>query len=241
MDYTKLIRNPEKIHHVLEELPDNRLVTKKPIKVYFPARYAERSLATIGVKTSTVGIFGIVLEDTYFAVMMVNAMVELKPSSTTKVLFDDEPYFCCTFEANDTFINSLDLVKTDTLVYRIYSEIVAKGKVPWYLSYLDMARIFDTAPKHAGANIGKQHVVTELMVSIIARSKQDRRLNYRHVVDKFSNIHDNPPAYIALKNLTYAATNTVTRIGGSFFGDGLVSALTNPADRVERIENILRK
>ena len=61
------------------------------------------------------------------------------------------------------------------------------------------------------------------------------------VVDDLKTIRKNPPAYIALKNLTYAATNTVARIGGSFFGDGLVSALTNPSERVERIESILRK
>ena len=241
MDYLKLIRNPEKVHAVIEELPDNRLVVKKPLKVYVPARFAERNLASVGIKTSTVGIFAMVVEDTYYAVCLVNAMVEMKPSSTTKVIIDDENYYCFSFEAGDTLITSLNLIKTDTLVYRIYAEIVAKGKVPWYLSYVDMSKIFDTASKHAGANIGKQHEVTELMVSIIARSKENRHLNYRHVVDDLKTIRKNPPAYIALKNLTYAATNTVARIGGSFFGDGLVSALTNPSERVERIESILRK
>lgn len=241
MDYTKLIRNPEKIHAVLEELPDKRLIAKKPIKVYIPARFAERNLASIGIKTSTVGICAIVLDDTYYAVLLVNAMIEIKPSATTKILIDDEPFYCFSFEANDTFISSLDLVKTDTLVYRVYAEIVSKGKVPWYLSYLDLAKIFDTAGKHAGANIGRQHEVTELMISIIARSSENRHLNYRQVIKNMSDIHKNPPVYISLKNLTYAATNTITRIGGSFFGDGLVSALTNPSDRVERIESILRK
>ena len=110
MDYLKLIRNPEKVHAVIEELPDNRLVVKKPLKVYVPARFSERNLASVGIKTSTVGIFAMVVEDTYYAVCLVNAMVEMKPSSTTKVIIDDENYFCFSFEAGDTLITSLNLV-----------------------------------------------------------------------------------------------------------------------------------
>lgn len=241
MDFKKLQRNAEKIHSVLEELPDGRLVTKKAIKIYIPSRFIERGLAEIGIKTHIVGIYAIVLDDTYYAVSLVNAMVQIEPSSTTKVMFDEEQYYEFSFDPGSTVLSSTNLVKTDTLVYRIYAEIISKGNVPWYLGYLDLAKIFDTAKYHAGANIGKNHEVTELVISIISRDKENRHLNYRQVVKDFNEIKTKPPVYISLKNLTYAATNTTNRIAGSYFGDGLVSALVNVTDRVEGIENILRR
>ena len=241
MDFKKLQRNAEKIHSVLEELPDGRLVTKKAIKIYIPSRFIERGLAEISIKTHIVGIYAIVLDDTYYAVSLVNAMVQIEPSSTTKVMFDEEQYYEFSFDPGSTVLSSTNLVKTDTLVYRIYAEIISKGNVPWYLGYLDLAKIFDTAKYHAGANIGKNHEVTELVVSIIARDKENRHINYRQVVKDFNEIKTKPPVYISLKNLTYAATNTTNRIAGSYFGDGLISALVNPTDRLEKIENILRR
>jgi len=234
-------RNGEAVQACLKELPDERLVTTKGCKIYIPVRYASRGLASIGIETHIVGIYGIVVEDQYYAVCSVNAMQRIEPSSSVKIVLDDEEYYEFTFDPGSTVISSLQLVKTDTLVFKIYDEIISKGRVPWYLGYEDLGRLFDTAPYHAGAKIGQNHEVMELLISMIARDPKDRRIYYRQSVKSLEDVQKRPPAFIPLRSTIYGATNTTSKLAGSYFKDGLTSALVSPADRVEPIEEILRR
>lgn len=241
MNPKSLKRDPKKIHEALKELDDGRLVALKDLKIYIPTRFAERELAYVGVETVIVGIYAIVVEDAYYGVSTVNAMLRIEPTSTLKVKHEDEEYYEFFFPKGSTVLASVHLVRMDTLTYRIYDEIISKGRVPWYLSYADMGRLFDTAKYHANANIGQNNEVTELIVSMISRDPKDRTKYYRQTVKSMDDVIKNPPAFIPLRSVQYAATNTTNKLAGSYFSDGLVSALVSPADRVERIEDILRR
>lgn len=241
MNPKKLIRDPKKVHAYLRELPDGRLVTTKGCKIYVPARFAERGLAQIGIESYIVGIYAIVIDDLFYGVSMVNAMHQIDPSSTMIVQVDGDEYYEFTFDPGATVFTTTQLVRTDTLVYRIYDEIFSKGRVPWYLGYMELAKLFDTAVKHAGAKIGQQQEVTELLVSLIARDPKDRTRYYRQSVTSPEEIMKNPPAFIPLRSVQYGATNTTNKLAGSYFSDAMVSALVSPTDRVERIESLLRR
>jgi hypothetical protein len=241
MDRNQFVREPARVLAVLKELPDLRLVTTKPLKVYIPTRFAERGLAQIGIETHIVGIAMLVVEDKYSSILMVNAMMRIDPTSTVKVKMGEDEFYEFFFEPGSTFISSLELVKTDTLVYKIYDELFSKGRVPWYVTYSDLGKIFNTAREHAGANIGGNHEVTELLVSMIARNSSDRHQYYRQSIEKMADLIKNPPAFIPLRSVTYSATNTTNKLGGSYFHEGVVSALNSPAERVERLESLLRR
>lgn len=241
MDPRSLVRDPARVHACLRELPDGRLVATKNVKIYVPTRFAERGLASIGIETHIVGIYAIVAEDKYYGVSLVNAMQRIEPTATVKVVVQDDEYYEFSFAPGATVVSSVQLVKTDTLVYKIYDEIIAKGRVPWYLGYPELGKLFDTAKYHAGANIGQNHEVTELIVSIIARDPQNRARYYRQAVRSMADVAKTPPAFIPLRSVTYAATNTTNKLAGSYFKEGLVSALVTPAERVERIEELLRR
>lgn len=241
MNPKSLSHDPSKVHAVLKELPDGRLVTTKGCKLYIPSRYAERDLAYVGIETQIVGICAITVEDRYYGVMMVNAMMRIEPTTTVKIMIEDEEFYEFGFDPGSTVIASTALVKQDTLVYRIYDEIIAKGRVPWYLSYIQLSHLFDTAKYHAGANIGQNSEVTELIVSMIARNPDDRHQYYRKDISSLASIEKHPPAFIALRSVIYAATNTTNKLAGSYFHEGLVSALVTPTERVERIEDLLRR
>lgn len=241
MDRKKLIRDASKVHACLKELQDGRVVTTKLVKIYIPARFAERGLAFIGIETKIVGIYAIVVDDQYYGVSMVNAMMRIEPTATVKVSIDEEEFYEFSFEPGSTVISSVQLIKTDTLVYQIYDEIIAKGRVPWYLGYLDLGKLFDTAKYHAGANIGTNHEVIELIVSMIARDAKDRHRYYRSTVASIADMRQNPPVFIPLRSVTYAATNTLNKLAGSYFSEGLVSSLVSPTERVERMDDLLRR
>lgn len=240
MDKNLLIRDAEKVKACLRELEDGRLVTTKPLKIQIPARFAERGLASIGIESFIVGIYAMILEDQYYAVSTVNAMIRIDPTSTVRITIDGDEYYEFSFDPGSTVIQSLDLVQTDTIVYKIYNEIFAKGRVPWYLGYNDLAKLFDSAKYHANANIGQNQEVTELLVSIIARNQDDRHQFYRQFARTLDDLKK-PPAFIPLRSVSYAATNTLNKLAGSYARDGLISALVNPSTRVERIEALLRR
>jgi len=240
MNIKSLVRDPSKIHEALQELDDFKVVARQECKIYIPARFVERNLAELGVENYITGICAIVVGD-FFAVMNVCAMLKIEPVQTLKIRIQGDEYYEFYFPKGSTVITTTELVKKDTLVYRIYDEIISKGKVPWYLDYNDLGKIFDTAKLHAGANIGQNSEVTELIVSMIARDRVDKTKYYRTVINSLDDLKKNPPTYIPLRSVIYAATNTTNKLAGSYFATSTVSALVSPATRTERIEAILRR
>lgn len=238
MDVRKLIRDPSKVLPTLVEQEDNSLVTIKGCRIYIPSRFAERGLASIGAEIYITGICAIAVGE-YYGVMMVNAMMRIDPTEINRLTVDSDEYLEFVFQPGSTVITNLNLAKTETLTYRIYDEIIAKARVPWYITYFDLARIFDTAQEHAGANIGTNKEVTELLISIIARTRKERTKYYRQGIGSKEEIMTNPPYYASLKDVSLSATNAVNKLGGGYFRDGVVSAINSPSTRVERLEEIL--
>lgn len=238
MDVSKLVRNPAAVRETLHEMEDNSLVTAKGCRIYIPARFAERGLAFLGGETYVIGILAIAV-DNFYSVMMVNAMIRIDPAEINTVQHDGDDYLEFVFHPGSVVIPNLNLAKTDTLTYKIYDEIIAKARVPWYLTYFDMPHIFDTAREHAGANIGANREVTELLVSVSARNNKNRIEYYRQIIQSEDDLKTNPPFYAPLKDVSLSATNAFNKLGGGYFRVGTVSAIVNPSDRVERIEAIV--
>jgi hypothetical protein len=239
MNPKQLVRDADKVKAALRETSDGKLVAVKPVKIYIPSRYVEVGLATIGIETSICGVYAITVEGSFYAVSLINAMVRIEPTSMMKILIDGDEYYEFEFEKGATVIPMLDLVKADAIVYKIYNEIIAGGHTPWFLSYVDMALIFDTAKEYAGANIGQNHEVTELLVSIVARDARNRHQFYRQTIEDMHDLLTNPPVFIPLRSPEYAAGNTLNKLAGSYFSRGVVSALVTPTTRLERLDQIL--
>ncbi len=240
MDITKLVRDASKIHGALAEIMDNetpQLVCLEQMRIILPARFAERNLASLGADTYIAGMYAMVVGN-HYAVMQVNAMTRIEPAETNSIMIDGDEYLEFIFDPGNVVISNLLLAKEDTLTYRIYDEILAKARVPWYIEYLDLAKIFDTAVKHAGARIGMNKELTELLVSLIARDPADRTRYFRQILTDAAKLRSKP-YYASLKDNTLMATNTVAKLGGGYFRQGTISALVSPAERVERIEEFL--
>jgi hypothetical protein len=239
MDIRNLIRDPDRIKACFTETPDGRLVTSKEVKIYIPARFEERNLAEVGVEVYIVGVYAVVLEDKYYSVSTINAMVRIEPNSILKMKINGVDHYEFTFKPGGTVISSLQLVKKDTLVYRLYDELFSKGRVPWYLNYYDLGTLLDSAKEHAGTNVGEKSEVIELIVSMLARDPTDRTKYYRMSAKTLEDVQQHPPAFIPLKSVFYAATNTTNKLAGSYFSHGVVGSLVSPADRTERLEALL--
>lgn len=241
MQELKWVRDPERVKATRVKLDDGSVITKTGCKIIIPARYEEKGLITIGTNTSIVGLYAMVLDDGAYAVSMINAMINIDPVSHRKIKIGVEDYYEFTFNKGSVLYKNVTLVKSDNVVYQLYVELLSGGKIPFYLGYEDMARLFDTAKKHAGSVVGTNREVTELIVSLMARRKGDLTKYYREGIKSRSELTTNPPTFVALRNVSFTPSNTTDRLGGSYFEVGMVAALNNPTERPERIETILRR
>jgi len=241
MDPAQLVRDASRVHACLQEMPDGRVMCTKRVTIQIPARFAERNLAYVGMDNYILGIYAIIVEDLYYGISLINAMIPIDPGKTNRIKVLGQDYLEFVFEPGSTVFKTLDLVKTDTIPYNIYDELLSSGRIPWYIGYDDLGKLFDTAQYHAGANIGQNREVTQLLASWVARDPDDLTRFFRTTIRSVEDMRKKRPAFIPMKSVEYSATNTTNKLGGSYFSLGVVSALNDPSDRVEPIEAILRK
>lgn len=231
------IRDGNRVKSNFKKLGE-KWITTKTCHIFFPCHYEEKRLAMVTDRVDVVGIIMILVDDAY-AVLSVNAMLSLSPDETTMIEMEGEKYYKLTFDPGSVVMESTKVVKQDALPYQIYDSFISKGRIPWYVDYLDMCRLFETAKQYADVNVGSNPEVMQLMASLIARDKKDRTIYYRQIV-KDKNDTENRLVFIPIKSVEYGATNTVNKLGGSYFQTGVISSLNNPTEKVENIESILR-
>ena len=234
-----LTRNPSRVLKNIVKMEDGGLVTKKPCRIQAPERWLERHMAVLGAEVFTAGLVCIIMEDEYYGCLFVDSMIRLTPSNTETVMVGDVPYLEFQFEAGDQLLYTTDLVMNDTLTYYIYDEMINKGRIPWYIEYLDFPYIFESADYHAGINLGNPRVL-EFLLSTIARNPDKMMELYRHVMSSVEYTKTNPPALIPFKSVIWNTSGTVSKLIGGYFSDSITSALVNPSEKVERIEELLR-
>lgn len=237
MDIKTLVRDGDAVKKAIKQV-DKTLVAALDCKIYIPRRFEERKLAIISDEIRIVGIYAICVGGNY-GVSSACAMMQITPSSTSIVSVDGDEYYEFTFYKGAVITPNCNLIKEDTLVYNIYDEVIAKGHIPWYLSYKDIGKIFTTSDYHGGLSLGPTNVAIEILAASIARSKDDRTIYYRHVIDNLEGVDNS--VKIPFRNVIYGATNTTARLTGAYFDDGLTSALTNPSETAEGIETLLRR
>lgn len=240
MDIKSLIRDPSKIEEDLQVLPDGKIATTNGCKIYVPARWAERNFANIGNDVTILGLFAIVIEDKYYGVCSVNSMVSVKPTEIEMAFFGDDKYIELVFEPGDLVIRNTALVCDKQLVYYIYDEIQAKGYVPWYINYIDLAELLSTAEEYTGINLNTNKAILDMIAAVMARDPKDRQKFFRQSINSAEELVSKRPDFIALRNIQMQASNTVSKLMGSYWTDAAVSALVNPATRVEGIETVVR-
>jgi hypothetical protein len=238
MDVTQLIRDGDYIIETFKEVGDT-LVTTTGCSLFIPESYVHGELGDMGDVIKIVGIHGIVVGDK-FGVSDACALMQIAPSSTITTTINGTKYLEFIFEAGEIVYTNLNLVKVATLVFRIYNEIIAMGKVPWYLGYEDMLFLFKTSLLHGGANLDADSALLELIATHMARNPQDIAALYRFMVNKFKPEERKPPHFIPLKNIAFGTTNTTSKLVGNMFGEGVTSALVTQSTQSEQIETLLR-
>lgn len=236
----KLIRDAALVMSNLVKNKTGQILTKTPCRIQVPVRFSEVGLGEIGINTYTYGLFPIILESGHYAVLNVNAIVQLNPQRLSIVTIDEVDYHEFYFDSGDVVIKASDLLKREALLYNVFDEFIFKGKIPWYVDYEDLGKLFDTAKYHAGSNVAQNLEVIEFIASMVSRSKEDRTKYIRTIGESYKDFSLDKIDYVALKSVFYSVNSTVNKLAGSYFNDGVTSALVVPSTQVEKIEKILR-
>jgi len=242
LDISKYVRDPQKVLSSLVKTKDRQVIPKVHCRIHVPTRFMENAvgLGGLGVNNFVYGFFALLLDDNTYAVMNVVGMINVNPSMVTKVIVDDTEYYELHFDPAQVMIETLDIVKRETMIFYVVKEMILMGNVPWYAGYHDIAKLFMTAKEYAGSNVGKSPEVVEFLTSLIARPKGDRETLLRQTVKGYSDVDKKKIEYIPLRSVFYAIDSTLNKLAGSYFKQGLVSALVRPANKVEKIERLLR-
>ena len=225
----------------LVENSAGQVLTKKNCKIQIPVRFAEIGLGEIGINTYSYGFFPIIFDTNEYAVINACAMIALNPYKLTTVTIEDTDYYEFYFDAGQVVIKTTDLIKKETLMYNVFDEFIFKGKLPWYAEYEDVGKLFDTAFYHAGSKVAQNLEVIEFVASMISRSKNDRTKYLRTVAQSYADTKLGDVDFVPLKSVFYSVNSTLNKIAGSYFNDGVTSALVQPSEKVEKIETIIRR
>ena len=234
------VRNAQKVLDGLSDLPGKPVIAKAAMTIQVPVRFREIELMQIGEATFVYGLFAMILDSGDYALCNINAFVELGAAPVEIITIDETSYYSFRYEPGQVVIKTKELVCRSSLIYKAIEEFVFKGKVPWYVGYEDMGKIFDTAEEHARTSAKILHPVVEFLAAYIARSKADRTKYLREIGQTYKDFEQGGLDWVPMRSVYWSAPGTVNKLAGAYFSDGVVSALVNPSERTEKIESILR-
>lgn len=238
MNSKDLIRDPERVKTHWKITPKDEMVAIYPVKIYIPARYKQSDMAIFENEKSFMGIFAMVVEDSFYATSLVSSFIRSEPTAINDVVIDDEDYIELFYEPGARIMTNVNLPKVDSFLYRISDEFDAKGKVPWFMSYDDLGKLFENSGYYNGRQIGYNPQVNEMIAATICRSPEDVKQYFRQMRSRET--YSLKPTVIPLRAVSYGATNAIAKLMGPYFDENVTSALVSPGQRVENIERYLR-
>lgn len=235
----KLTRDAGSVLGSLQTLPNGSVVAKKTLSIMFPTRFRDIKLAVVGKNSFVYGLFAIIVGDKY-ALLNISTYVSLGAAKVSVETVEDVEYFVFTYDPGQVVMPTTTVVARSNLIFLAIDEFVFKGKVPWYVDYEDMGKLFRTAKKFSGSKALFLAEVVEFFAAYIARSKQDRSVFLRNAVKKPGDFNRNNLAWVPLRSVYWSSPGTVNKLAGAYAEDGVVAALVNPSQRVESVEGVLR-
>jgi hypothetical protein len=240
MNSLHFVRDPSKVYSAFKETENGELVALRPLKVYIPARFVQADMAKFETENTFVGISAFVVDDKYYAVSCVPSFMRTEPSTINDIIIDDVEYIEMAFDAGARIVTNTNLVKVDNLPYRLYDEFISKGRVPWFMNYEDMGKLFSDCLYYNNTKIGNNPQILEMITATIARSPSDIKKYYRQEIQSKEENMSNPPIYVPLRAVSLGATNAIAKLMGPYFDENVTSTLISPGQRVERVERLLR-
>ena len=218
---------------------DKVIFTGESLKCFIPKRYENRSLVIMKNPIKVFGIFEMAIikkpnDKPIYKRLDIPSLLITNPYNVSSTIRRGVDCYMFEYLKNQTFIESTKLIKQPNLAYLAFREFIELGNIPTFLSYNDRAMLFDNISKFTGTKLKINHAILELIIAQLSRDSNNTSIKYRHTDMK------NPSTFIPLKSVTEGPDSTMAKLYGSYFMDGLNSALVSPNQDQSDLENLLR-
>lgn len=239
MDIKQLKRDASVFSKFLFVTGDNRLVTKERFEICIPSLYENHNFCEIASNVTILGIFAMI-KDGVYAVNKLLAKVTLSPMEIRREKIDEEEYLFFVFEPGSTVCENMDVLQEDTNTYYVYDHFIANGKIPWFFNYMDILTLYHNVKDDTGVKLGDSTAIMEMIGTTIARNPKEGRLMFRTGMKSLEEAKVGQPFWVPLTNVQFGAADTTSKILGSYFSDGLNSALVYKNENIDPVESVLR-
>jgi len=204
----------------------NTIIATDDLRIVFPDRYIDKSLAVLG---STVNVIAMVA-------ILDNS--DNTPNAIEDIMIDGKLYKTLLFNKGDVIVPNTVMVKNADFMYNLFDEFFVKGNVPWYISYDMLSDIFIESKKYANSSIGNDIVAFEILAATIARSVKDKHKQYRQTIK--STKDKAPVYYVGLNNVYYSYVNTGAKLIGNYYGSAVTGAVVDKEKESTELVDMLR-
>ena len=201
---------------------------------YVPQRYEQRDLLFITDKVKVFGVFTIVVNGVEKGGLLLPALITMRPSDIRFETRNDERFVVLVFNKNDIVMDTLSIMQDDNFNYIMWNEFLSNGNLPEFITYNNIAGLFDTARTVTGKGISVDHSILELIYAHLYRDKNNLSVPYRNTDMR------EPPARINLHSVAYGPDGSFAKFAGSYAQDGYNAALLNQSDKQNDLEDLFR-
>jgi len=234
--FNRFKRNPKHIKSKLKKT-DRYILTKDDLYVIFPSRYINANLVEIDNVVKVCGIL-IIVDDNYnYSLMKIPNWISFTPSNIDDIEIDGVLYKLLNFQKNSIFIDNINIIESEEVLFNIYDEFIIKGNMFAFLPYSEATSLFDYAKKYCGSRVADDNTPLELTTSIISRNKDDLNVLYRNTLKTVKSL-DKKPVYTKLLD-PYAFPDTLSKISGSYLKKGIDSSIVTPSDDLTTLERVV--
>jgi len=215
---------------------DQWIFTGNKLEILIPEIYRDRNFfEVIGDYCVSLGVVKLKLNDTLEASLMIITKLMFGFSDISSAEDDGERYIVLQLKRDDVFIQQATIIKNSNIAYELFMSFIALGKIPKFVSYESISRLFDNDNKCNGINLNINHSIFEMIYAHMYRDSKDPYTFYRHTTMK------NNPTIVPLHQISHGPVSTSARIIGSYMKEGMISSLVDDSDKEPSlIENMLR-
>ena len=209
---------------------DKKLVfIGKSLEVNIPKYYSQFGYYTRTTIVKVLGILQLIINNKYEAILSITTMIETIPNEIT----ESDEYITLKYTNGDIFLNKDYIINNPSELYYLFMRFITHGKLPQFLKYKDLAKIFDHCKEINGTDLGVGNELKELVFAYLCRDSKDPTKQYRLTPMK------NKYKLVGILNIFYSPQSTTSKLLGNYLDNGITSAVLTEEPVTDTFEQIL--
>lgn len=237
LDVSKLKRDAKYISSLLK-VTDEKTIAEKDLSLIFPSIYIDKNLAKIGPLCEVLSVLILLdRESGKYSVCLNPAKQNYSPYAIKEITCGNVLYQEMLFKKGDVITPNNYIVLNQQHLFDVFETFYLLGKIPWFMSYEDLADLLVSSKKYCGSSIGDNPVILQVITAIMTRVYGDDDKYFKSEVGLVNGIK---PLFKGIKDPYFSFSSSISKVVGSYLEDGFIGAIVKPSTRSNRISDLLK-